>query len=346
MANLSWDWWFVDVPPKKFFSRTRVNRWLRSVGMRRWLLSVSIAGAGSLASFGPAMAGNPAEQIVVTPASFGWADPSPMAVLLAPQEETDSSKNDQTGELKLDAAVVDDAPDGDAPDDDAPVDDAPVDADEQRRQRLRELLRDDDDVGAGKKDKSDAGESNDDADDSDKSDDLFAEPFIAERLPEVAGGRFILPPLRAVSIAQEPIGNGRVPEALNAGDELTLVPLPEDAMARSALTSSAGWPALVRPWAAPNTYSHPLYFDDRMLERHGHERWGCLQPIASGARFFATVPMLPYLTTITSPCETVYSKGYFRSGSAVPRFYQRPPLERRAVIVQSAATAAGFIALP
>ena len=36
-----------------------------------------------------------------------------------------------------------------------------------------------------------------------------------------------------------------------------------------------------------------------MLERHGHERWCCAQPLASGARFFLTVPMMPYLMTVT-----------------------------------------------
>ena len=174
----------------------------------------------------------------------------------------------------------------------------------------------------------------------------FADPYIEERLPEVTGGRFVLPPLRAVSIDQKTIGNGKVPQSLNAGEQLTLAALPEDAQARAMLSNSPAWPSLIRPWAAPNTFSHPLYFEDRMLERHGHERWGCLQPIASGARFFATVPMLPYLTTISPPCETVFSKGYYRAGSPVPRFYQRPPLERRAVIVEAASVATGFIAFP
>lgn len=325
MADSTWDWWFGDGPPSKIFSRTRLNRWIRSKRLRRWLLSASIVGTIGFSSYAPAIAGPPSGQTVVSPVSFGWATPSPMAVLLASQSDDNKPKN----------------ADADATDPNA----RPADADEQRRQRLRDLLRVDDKDKGSETDDANVGRSDGGPADSD-DDDLFADPFIEERLPEVSGGRFILPPLRAVSIAQEPIGNGRVPEALNAGDELTLVPLPEDAFARSELNGSAAWPSLVRPWAAPNTYSHPLFFEDRMLERHGHERWGCLQPIASGARFFATVPMLPYLTTITNPCETVYSKGYFRSGSPVPRLYQRPPLERRAIIVQSAATAAGFIALP
>ena len=318
MADSTWDWWFGDGPPRKLLSRTRLNRWIRSKRLRRWLLSLSIACTGGLLPFESVFAGPPTGTTIATPVSFGWANPSPMALLLASQAEDSSSESADT-----DAANEDD----------------------ERRQRLRELLRTDNYEQGGKADNTNDDNADMGVTESDDND-LFADPFIEERLPEVTSGRFVLPPLRAVSIAQEPIGNGRIPEALNAGDELTLVPLPEDAFARSELNGTAAWPTLVRPWAAPNTYSHPLYFEDRMLERHGHERWGCLQPIVSGARFFATVPMLPYLTTVTSPCETVYSKGYFRSGSSVPRFYQRPPLERRAIVIQSAATAGGFIALP
>ena len=83
-----------------------------------------------------------------------------------------------------------------------------------------------------------------------------------------------------------------------------------------------------------------------MLERHGHERCGHLQPLASGARFFATVPMLPYLMTVREPCDCEYTLGYYRPGSSVPAMLQRPPYERHALIIESAAVAGAIIAFP
>jgi hypothetical protein len=83
-----------------------------------------------------------------------------------------------------------------------------------------------------------------------------------------------------------------------------------------------------------------------MVERHGHLQLGHLEPFASGARFFATVPMLPYLMTIRDPCDCEYTLGYYRPGSCAPVMLQRPPLDRRAVIVESAAIAGAVIAIP
>lgn len=334
MSDLNWDWWFGDGPLARRVAAAMPKQWLRSKRLRRWLLSAAVIGPQYAITTDLVWADGMDRSVVVAPVSFGWAVPSSMSMIVAEdQQDVPTDRDDQDRIERLNKLLEDD----EATDND----------DVRRRQRLRDLLGDDGDAEKGddNEKRKESAKSKDDEADSDEKD-LFAEPFIEERLPEVAGGRFVLPALRAVSIDQKPIGNGRVPEALNAGEELTLVPLPEDAYSRSELTSSAGWPSLVRPWAAPNTFSHPLYFEDRMLERHGHERWGCLQPIASGARFFATVPMLPYLSTIQEPCDTVYSKGYYRAGSPTPRFYQRPPLERRAVIVEAAAIATGFIALP
>jgi hypothetical protein len=260
-------------------------------------------------------------------ASIGWAPTASFAMIIADEEPTEEAGlADQKADQNKSAPDVQEG----------------LDEDEQRRKRLRDLLGEDNASSASKADnQKDTGK-----DKSEDDEDVFAEPFIENRLPDVDGGRFVLPPLRAVSIDQKPIGNGKVPEALNAGDELKLVALPEDGYTRILLSNEAAWPSLIRPWAAPNTYSHPLYFEDRMLERHGHERWGCWQPLASGTRFFATLPMLPYLATVQEPCDIVYSKGYYRAGSPVPLLYQRPPLERRAVIVEAAVVSGTFIALP
>jgi hypothetical protein len=83
-----------------------------------------------------------------------------------------------------------------------------------------------------------------------------------------------------------------------------------------------------------------------MLERHGHERYPLLQPMISGTRFIATVPMLPYLMTVRPACETEYKMGHFRAGDRVYPYFQRPPYVRNAAVVEAAAVAGGFIALP
>lgn len=169
--------------------------------------------------------------------------------------------------------------------------------------------------------------------------------FAAEResLPEVASGRFSLPNLGPRSTATDEIGNGKTPESFRADQPAPITSLPESGSQRD---SQSEWNWSIANWAAPNTFSNPRFFEDRMLERHGHERFGLAQPLASGFRFAATLPMLPYLMAINDPCECEYTLGHYRSGNCAPRVFQRPPRDRRAILVESAAVATGFIALP
>ncbi|MGI9473324.1 MAG: hypothetical protein ACR2NZ_17410 [Rubripirellula sp.] len=150
-------------------------------------------------------------------------------------------------------------------------------------------------------------------------------------------GRFRLPTLAAPTTTQPTGDNNRTPPSFSDNQELLTEPLPE-----SGTDRAPDWHWSVCSWSAANTFSNPRYFEDRMLERHGHERWGHLQPVASGARFFTTFPMMPYLWTVKNPCECEYTLGYMRSGSCVPVMMQRPPYEKRALIVE-AATVAGLI---
>ena len=163
------------------------------------------------------------------------------------------------------------------------------------------------------------------------ADDLVREiQSRVEIFPQVEQGRFSMPPLVAMTTATEQIGNGRTPESFREKEPANLVPLLESADQRGE-----AWNWSVAQWEAPNTFSYPLYFEDRMLERHGHDRWGHFQPVASGVRFFTTVPMLPYLMTVSAPCDCEYKLGHYRSGSRAPVMIQRPPLERRAVIAEA-----------
>ena len=162
-----------------------------------------------------------------------------------------------------------------------------------------------------------------------------------ERLPTVAEGRMTLPPIRAATIDVAAIGNGSTPLEFRSAEDTPVVDLPESGMERDS-----SWVSTDYQFAAANTFSHPRYFEDRMLERHGHERYPLLQPVVSGARFFVTFPMLPYLMTVSPPCECQSELGYFRAGSCVYPYIQRPPYQRDAVIVEAAAISGAAIALP
>ncbi len=163
-----------------------------------------------------------------------------------------------------------------------------------------------------------------------------------ERLPTIAeGGRLMLPAITTATTATSEIGNGSLPKSYTGPAERAQETLREQTSDRDP-----SWGLSNYDFAAANTFSHPLYFEDVMLERHGHERFPKLTPMISGARFFATVPMLPYLMTVRPPCEFEYKMGHFRSGDCVYPYIQRPPYVRNAAIVEAAAIAGASIALP
>lgn len=129
--------------------------------------------------------------------------------------------------------------------------------------------------------------------------------------------------------------------------------LPENTAAKRAAPSMAlldgqsrGIPAQQVNWKPANVCHFPLYFEDAMLERHGHVRWGCAQPIASGVKYLATMPLLPYLKTLQPPCEPRYALGHFRPGSCAPALKDHLPWDRRAATVEAVSLGAFFWAAP
>jgi hypothetical protein len=88
---------------------------------------------------------------------------------------------------------------------------------------------------------------------------------------------------------------------------------------------SRDWIPLSYSWEAPQLKYNPLYFEDPQLERYGNEV-GILQPFLSGARFYATIPTLPYqmMSEGNSVCHTVYDFGYGRPGDCVPYALEVP----------------------
>lgn len=86
------------------------------------------------------------------------------------------------------------------------------------------------------------------------------------------------------------------------------------------------WTPMTYSWEAPKLKYNPLYFEDAQLERYGNEVC-ILQPFLSGARFYATLPALPYkmLSEGNSVCHTVYDLGHDRPGDCVPSALEVPP---------------------
>jgi hypothetical protein len=165
------------------------------------------------------------------------------------------------------------------------------------------------------------------------------------RTAEVTEEGLQIPNLIAPTVSVAGIGDEQVPENIGLAALRDKLPLPETAAER-ATGQAADWSLTAYFWQAPNTFSHPLYFEDVMLERHGLERHRALQPLVSGARFFGTLPMLPYLMTVRPACDFDYHLGYFRPGSCAPALLQRPPYERRAAAVQAATTAGAILLFP
>ena len=95
-------------------------------------------------------------------------------------------------------------------------------------------------------------------------------------------------------------------------------------------------------WAAAGHQHLPLYFEDAMLERHGQSRAPFVQPLVSGARFFMTIPALPYAAMVDAPCRPVATLGHYRVGSGAPYLLQRPPLQVDAGLLE-AGLATGLI---
>ncbi|MCA9132687.1 MAG: hypothetical protein KDA45_06020 [Planctomycetales bacterium] len=113
-----------------------------------------------------------------------------------------------------------------------------------------------------------------------------------------------------VDLSVQEIGTGALPESASAQRPTSSPP------------SLGGYVRLVAPkcvhWQPSNICHFPLYFEDPMLERHGHVRFGCLQPFASGAKFLGSVPLLPYLRLKQPAWEPQYALGQWRPGSCAP----------------------------
>jgi len=100
-------------------------------------------------------------------------------------------------------------------------------------------------------------------------------------------------------------------------------------------------------WKASALCHKPLYFEEVALERYGHtlvrEEF---QPILSGAKFFVTIPILPYKMGLNPPHECIYTLGYYRPGECAPYMVDPLPLSVRAGLIQAGTIVGGVAIFP
>ena len=134
---------------------------------------------------------------------------------------------------------------------------------------------------------------------------------------------------------------------LSVGDLGTGV-VPESAAEKRGHQSTYGRLAAYKGvhWHPSSICHFPLRYEETMLERHGHVRFGCWQPLVSGVRFFATIPLLPYLNTLRPAHQPVYALGNYRPGSCAPLLRDSLPYDKHAAVVETLAAASFFWAMP
>ncbi len=102
---------------------------------------------------------------------------------------------------------------------------------------------------------------------------------------------------------------------------------------------AGAWTTTEHHWSATCSRHRPLYFEEINAERYGYTVSYALQPVISAARFFATIPALPYKMAVKHPRACVYTLGHYRPGSCAPRRWNRLPWQLTAGVVE-----VGFIA--
>jgi len=149
----------------------------------------------------------------------------------------------------------------------------------------------------------------------------------------------VLPPLTVPNTSKTGAGRGATPEDFVSGR------LPRSINLPYGPDRYGFWELGYKTWTAPVYCAQPLYFEDTMLERHGHERVPCVQPLVSGARFFSDIAFLPYNAYLQRPLEERYSTGHYRPGSAAPGLRQRAPYDAGALRFQLLTTGTSIIAV-
>lgn len=147
-----------------------------------------------------------------------------------------------------------------------------------------------------------------------------------------------LPPLTTPNLSIADIGTGQTPEDWVTGRLPEPQTLPFGPDRQLELFPQA------KAWVAPAFCHQPLYFEDTMLERHGHEKCPTLTPMLAGARFYTTAFVSPYLAVLRPPLRDISNAGHYRPGSAAPGLRERAPYDAKAMRLQLLTV--GTLAIP
>ncbi len=139
-----------------------------------------------------------------------------------------------------------------------------------------------------------------------------------------------LPLIKDLSYKVEP-KPGQFPESC---------PLPDEVYVRKMPTP------ITFTWKASNLCYKPLYFEDVQLERYGNSFCPLLQPAISRARFWLTIPILPYLMGVNPPNECVYDLGYYRPGNCAPYMLNPIPISLRGALMEAGVIVGGCYLYP
>ena len=170
---------------------------------------------------------------------------------------------------------------------------------------------------------------------------------VASRLSELKFGD--LSPASSDDLGEQPITSVTTDIGVQGGEmpeNVATEKMAELAMVSYDSVTVRQWAGLQYCWDAPVLSHGPLYFEEVNLERHGYgpKCLRAVQPVLSGAQFFATVPALPYKIAARPPCHPVYTLGRYRPGSPVPYRVNYPPLSLRGGVAE-AGVAVGLIFL-
>jgi hypothetical protein len=122
--------------------------------------------------------------------------------------------------------------------------------------------------------------------------------------------------------------------------------LPRDCPWGGENFQSRAWGQVTFTWTASGLCHHPLYFEEIQVERYGHTLGPWMQPFASGAHFFLTLPILPYKMGLELPNECMYTLGYYRPGDCAPYMIDPLPLSIRAGLFEAGAWIGGAAIIP
>jgi hypothetical protein len=135
----------------------------------------------------------------------------------------------------------------------------------------------------------------------------------------------------------KPIGSLTTNIAPSEGD------LPKDCPLGDDVFQPRHFSPITYTWTASGLCHKPLYFEDVQLERYGHMAGPWVQPFASAAHFFATIPILPYKMGLEPPLECMYTLGYYRPGSCAPYLFDPIPLSLRGAVFEAGGWVAGAL---